>query len=116
MFPSLRCAIQVVPFECGSARTVDGRRRLLGLQLDRYYGSMPSSNLGSQVTGTTPVAGFASSQANVSFGQVSTNLQQRRVDGYAGTDQREASRPSMVPVLQKLHLSTPLVLLSQWTT
>ena len=42
------------PRPCGSARALEmGRRGLLGVQLDRCVGSMPSSNLGCQVTGTT---------------------------------------------------------------
>lgn len=112
MFPSLRCAIQVVCLRCGTVRTGDGHCCLLMPQLDRCYGSMPTSNLGRQVTGTTPCWPLPLHKQNVSFGQVSTNLQ-RMADGYAGTDQREGSRcqyrnslcPRLTSVLSPLQKS-----------
>jgi hypothetical protein len=72
------------------------RRGHLEMPLGRCNGSMSSSNLGSQVTGTLLLLPFASSRANVSFDQVSTNLQRSPADGYAGTDERSFTGPSMV--------------------
>jgi hypothetical protein len=101
-FPQVQVVHAVLP-----ARTGDGRRGLGACwtcSLDRCYGSMPSPNLGCQVTGTLlSLAGLTSKcQCLIRPGVRESSAKHGYGYGYAGTDERRFTWPSIEPVLQIL--------------